>query len=153
MIGWATHLVSNYIEYTMEWSQPKHEYFDFSQTHSMISKIIIPKHIMNHLIHIKSYLKIIRKHIHIIDQTTMSHTHITYSHIQSCERIPTSNCCWWGINTYSHIQSYEWIYTYIWSILKTLILSHISQKAKFIQHIIIFSTLTIIPTIKEYQLS
>ena len=45
------HLVSNYTEYTTEQSQATHEYFDFSQTHLMISKIIIPKHIMNHLIH------------------------------------------------------------------------------------------------------
>ena len=47
----ATHPVSNYTEYTIGYSQAKYEYFDFSQTHSMISKIIIPKHIMNHLIH------------------------------------------------------------------------------------------------------
>ena len=92
---------------------------------------------MNHSIHMKSHLKAIWNHIHIIDQSTMSHIHLKYSHIQSCERIPTSNPCWWGINTYSHIQSCERIYTYIWyiwSILKTLILSHISQSKVYTKY-------------------
>ena len=81
----------------------------------MISKIIIPKHIMNHLIHMYSHLNIIKKHIHIIDQSTVSHIHITYSHIQLCKQIYT----------------YIW---YIWSILKTLILSHISQSKVYTKY-------------------
>ena len=36
---------------------------------------------------------------------------------------------------------------------KHLFFSHISQKAKFIQHIIIFLILKIIPTIKAYRIS
>ena len=69
--------------------------------------------------------------MHIIDQSIVSHMHITYSHIQSCERIPTSNPTGKGsthILTYNPVSGFIHTFDIFDQFKKTLILSHILQK-------------------------
>ena len=140
---------NNYTQYTTKYNQADHEYFYFTNSLNDI-KYSFPKHRMSHLIHMLSNLKIVREHIQIIDQRIVSHI-LTYNPVSGYQHLTLSSEGSTFILTYNLVNRL----THISNQFKkknTYFESHIT-KAQFIQNIIIYLVLRIIPNTEAYRRS